>query len=143
MVDVELVLNLLELDERIEEAEHPLPLKRAGGCIEFKNVSFTYDTKLDKEDQITIIDNISFTVPAGQSVGIVGQTGSGKSTIMRLLYRLYDITGGQILIDGQDISKLKLQDVRSNIAIVPQDCVLFNDTLLYNIAYGSIAQPEI
>jgi ABC-type multidrug transport system fused ATPase/permease subunit len=67
-------------------------------------VSFTYDQKLEKKDQITVIDNISFTIPAGKSVGIVGQTGSGKSTIMRLLYRFYDITSGQILLDGQDIS---------------------------------------
>ena len=72
--------------------------------VEFKNVSFTYDIKLPLGEQRTIIDNISFTVPAGSSVGIVGQTGSGKSTIMRLLYRFYDITSGQILIDGQDIS---------------------------------------
>lgn len=143
MVDVELILNLLELDELIPEEPNPVPLKLAGGCVEFKNVTFTYDTKLDKEDQTTIIDNISFKVPAGQSVGIVGQTGSGKSTMMRLLYRLYDVTDGQILIDGQDISKMKLADLRSNIAIVPQDCVLFNDTLLYNIAYGSITHPEI
>ena len=94
MVDVEQVLNLLEVNERIPEPENPKPSNVTKGEIEFKNVSFTYDQKLAKEDQITIIDNISFTIPAGKSVGIVGQTGSGKSTIMRLLYRFYDISSG-------------------------------------------------
>jgi len=74
---------------------------------------------------------------------LVGQTGSGKSTIMRLLYRFYDITDGQILIDGQDITQLKTEDLRRNIAIVPQDCVLFNDTIAYNIAYGGIRDKEM
>jgi ABC-type multidrug transport system fused ATPase/permease subunit len=90
-----------------------------------------------------VLDDISFTIEAGQSVGIVGQTGSGKSTIMRLLYRFYDITSGRITIDGQDITKASLADLRSNIAIVPQDCVLFNDTILYNIAYGGIREQDI
>ena len=143
MVDVEQVMNLLEVDERIREIENPIPSNVKEGVIEFKNVSFTYDSKLPEEEQRTVIDNISFTVPAGKSVGIVGQTGSGKSTIMRLLYRFYDIQSGQILIDGQDISKMGISDLRSNIAIVPQDCVLFNDTVMYNIAYGGIREPEI
>lgn len=94
MVDVEQVLNLLEQNERIPEAENPILSNVTKGQIEFKNVSFTYDQKLEKKDQVTVIDNISFTIPAGKSVGIVGQTGSGKSTIMRLLYRFYDITSG-------------------------------------------------
>ena len=87
--------------------------------IEFRNVSFTYDIKLPLEEQKMIIENLSFKVPAGKSVALVGQTGSGKSTIMRLLYRFYDITEGQILIDGVDISQLKITDLRSKIAIVP------------------------
>jgi len=95
------------------------------------------------EEQTTVIEDLSFTVEPGTSVGIVGQTGSGKSTIMRLLYRFYDVTGGQILIDGQDISKMSLFDLRNNIGIVPQDCVLFNDTILYNIAYGALNDPII
>jgi len=86
---------------------------------------------------------MSFTIEPGTSVGIVGQTGSGKSTIMRLLYRFYDIIGGQILIDGQDIAKMALKDLRDHIGIVPQDCVLFNDTVLYNIAYGGLNDPLI
>lgn len=100
MVDVELVLSLLELDEKIPEQENPVKANIKKAEIEFRNVSFTYDTKLAEEERTTVIDNISFTVAAGSSVGIVGQTGSGKSTIMRLLYRFYDITAGQILIDG-------------------------------------------
>ena len=90
-----------------------------------------------------IISNLSFRVPRGKSVGIVGSTGSGKSTIMRLLYRFYDIDGGKILIDGQDIKMMKINDLRSQIAIVPQDCVLFNDTIMYNIGYGAVRDPEI
>ena len=86
---------------------------------------------------------MSFKIPAGTSVGIVGQTGSGKSTLLRLLYRFYDIQNGQIIVDGIDISNMRINDVRKNIAIVPQDCVLFNDTVMYNIAYGSISDPAI
>ena len=104
MVDVEQVLNLLEVDEMIPEVENPIDVKCTKGRIEFKNVCFTYDKKLPEAEQTQIIKNISFKIPAGSSVGIVGMTGSGKSTIMRLLYRFYDIQKGQILIDGQDIS---------------------------------------
>ena len=100
MVDVEQVLNLLEVDERIKEVDNTIDANIKHGEIEFRNVSFTYDQKLPKEEQTTVIHNISFKIKAGQSVGIVGQTGSGKSTIMRLLYRFYDLSGGQILIDG-------------------------------------------
>ena len=100
MVDVELVFVLLEIDESIKEPKVPLPPSIYGGEIEFKDVSFTYDKKLPREEQRMIISNLTFKVPSGKSVGIVGSTGSGKSTIMRLLYRFYDIDGGKILIDG-------------------------------------------
>lgn len=143
MVDVEQVLNLLELNERIPEVENPVDFNPEKGEIEFKNVEFTYDDKLPKDQQKKVLKSISFKVAAGSKVGIVGQTGSGKSTIMRLIYRLYDITGGQITIDGVDISQTRIRDLRDKIAIVPQDCVLFNDTVLYNIAYGGIRQKEI
>lgn len=112
-------MNLLHIDEKIKEPENPIPVSITKGLIEFKNVKFTYDIKLPPEEQTTVIENLSFTVQPGTSVGIVGQTGSGKSTIMRLLYRFYDITGGQILIDGQDISKMSLFDLRNHIGIVP------------------------
>ncbi len=101
MVDVEMVFELLEQDDIIKDPSNPLPPKVMGGEIEFRNVSFTYDKKVERiEDKKMIIDNLSFKVPAGKSVAIVGQTGSGKSTIMRLLYRFYDLDEGQILIDG-------------------------------------------
>jgi ABC transporter ATM len=90
-----------------------------------------------------IIENLSFSVPAGQSVALVGSTGSGKSTIMRLLYRFYEINEGQILIDGEDITDMHVNDLRRNIAIVPQDCVLFNDTIRYNIAYGGVNDKDM
>jgi ATP-binding cassette subfamily B protein len=138
MVDVELVFELLEIDDAIKEVDNPIEANIHSGEIEFKNVTFTYDKKLKEEEKRIIIKNLSFKVPAGKSVAIVGSTGSGKSTIMRLLYRFYDIDEGQILIDGQDISQMRIDDLRSKIAIVPQDCVLFNDTVLYNIAYGGI-----
>ena len=94
MVDVEQILNMLEVKEMIPEAENPVKAEIKAGKIEFKNISFTYDSKLAKEDQQYVINDVSFTVEPGQSVGIVGQTGSGKSTIMRLLYRFYDIQQG-------------------------------------------------
>jgi len=100
MVDIEQVLNLLTVDDRISENLNARKPNISRGEIKFENVSFTYDSKLPENEQRTVIDNISFTVPAGKSVGIVGQTGSGKSTIMRLLYRFYDIQEGKITIDG-------------------------------------------
>lgn len=86
-----------------------------------------------------ILKNVSFTVEPGQSVAIVGPTGSGKSTIMRLLYRFYDVGNGYVELDGYDIRTMKSKDLRSAIAIVPQDCVLFNDTIQYNIGYGGVS----
>ncbi len=100
MVDVELVFELLEIDEQIKEVPNPKPMFIRGGEIQFKNVSFTYDKKAPLNEKRMIIENLSFTVPAGKSVAIVGSTGSGKSTIMRLLYRFYEIEEGKILIDG-------------------------------------------
>jgi ABC-type transport system involved in Fe-S cluster assembly fused permease/ATPase subunit len=112
MVDVEMVFELLEVDEKIKEVEHPIDIDVQKGEIEFRNVTFTYDKKLPEEEQRMIIKDLSFKVPAGKSVAIVGSTGSGKSTIMRLLYRFYDVMSGSILIDGQDISQMRLIDLR-------------------------------
>lgn len=97
-------MNLLKINEKIPEVPNPIQPNITQGKIEFRNVSFTYDIKLPVEEQTTVIENLNFTIEPGTSVGIVGQTGSGKSTIMRLLYRFYDVVEGQILIDGQDIS---------------------------------------
>jgi len=94
MVDVEMVLELLEVDDSIKESPDAVDTKVFGGEIEFRNVSFSYDKKEKLEDKRMIIENLSFKVPAGKSVAIVGQTGSGKSTIVRLLYRFYDIDSG-------------------------------------------------
>jgi ABC-type multidrug transport system fused ATPase/permease subunit len=117
--DIELVLDILEQDQAIKEEENPIKANIHSGEIEFKNVCFSYDDKLPKHEQRQILFNLSFKVPAGKSVALVGATGSGKSTIMRLLYRFYDAMEGQIFVDGQDISKMKIDDLRSNIAIVP------------------------
>jgi ABC-type multidrug transport system fused ATPase/permease subunit len=94
MVDVELVFELLEVDDSIKEPMRPVPPSIKGGEIEFRNVSFTYDKKAPAEERRIILENLSFKVPAGKSVAIVGSTGSGKSTIVRLLYRFYDIEEG-------------------------------------------------
>ena len=96
----------------------------------FENVSFGYQSNR------TILKGIDFTVPAGGKLAIVGPTGAGKSTISRLLFRFYDVTGGRILIDGQDIRDVTQDSLRAAIGVVPQDTVLFNDTIRYNIGYG-------
>jgi ATP-binding cassette subfamily B protein len=100
------------------------------GAIRFENVKFAY------EPDRPILKDLSFEVPAGRTVAIVGPSGAGKSTISRLLFRFYDVTGGRILIDGQDIRDVSQVSVRAAIGMVPQDTVLFNDTIRYNIRYG-------
>lgn len=100
MVDVEQIFNILDKDEQIYESKDPEPNRIKSGEIEFRNVSFSYDKESPLEDRAMILENVSFTIPAGKSVAIVGSTGSGKSTIMRLLYRFYEIDEGSIYIDG-------------------------------------------
>jgi ATP-binding cassette subfamily B (MDR/TAP) protein 7 len=112
-------------------------LKLNGGEIIFDRVCFGYSA--DKN----VVQNLSFRVPAGSKVGLVGTSGVGKSTLLRLLYRFYDVTEGKILIDGQDVRHVDLDSLRSQIGVIPQDTVLFNDTIYYNIAYGNTqATPE-
>jgi len=137
MVDVEQIFEILEIDDTIKEVPYPQRAVKGEGEIEFKDVSFAYDKDSDKY----IIDKISFKVEPGKSVALVGATGAGKSTIMRLLYRFYDVREGTILVDGQDISKMSIFELRSKIGIVPQDTVLFNETLKYNLAYGGVSDP--
>jgi ATP-binding cassette subfamily B protein len=109
------------------------PLQVAGGGIRFDNVRFCY------EPDRMILDRLSFEVPAGQVVAIVGPSGAGKSTVSRILLRFYDVAGGRVAIDGQDIREVAQRSLRAAIGVVPQDTVLFNDTILYNIRYG---RPE-
>ena len=137
MVDVDMVFFYLDQDDQLPEPPNPLNPVFKSGRIEFKNVSFTYD-RAHIEKPKYILKNVSFTVEPGESVAIVGPTGSGKSTIMRLLYRFYDVSGGEVKIDGYDVRNILTKDLRSAIAIVPQDCVLFNDTIQYNIGYGGV-----
>ncbi|HEX4890067.1 MAG TPA: ABC transporter ATP-binding protein/permease [Alphaproteobacteria bacterium] len=139
LADMESMFDLLNVNPEIQDAPGAKALRVTGGEIRFENVRFTYEAGR------TILHDVSFTVPAGKRVAIVGPSGAGKSTISRLLYRFFDITGGRILIDGQDISKVTQASLRAAIGIVPQDTVLFNDSIGYNIHYGRPAatEPEI
>ena len=130
LIDMEAMFALLREHEEVADRPGATPLQVTGGTIEFDNVSFGYDTRRQ------VLHGVSFTVPAGKTVAIVGPTGSGKSTISRLLFRFYDIDAGAIRIDGQDIRDVAQSTLRAAIGIVPQDTVLFNDTIYYNIAYG-------
>ncbi len=130
LVDIETMFALLEKDPEITDKPGAKPLTVTDGTIRFENVAFSYDGKRPT------LRGVDFTVPAGQMVAIVGPTGAGKSTISRLLFRFYDVTGGRILIDGQDIREVTQESLRAAIGIVPQDTVLFNDTIEYNIRYG-------
>lgn len=131
LIDMEGMFSLLSQPVEVADQENATPLiLSAGGNIVFDTVHFGYHA--DRE----ILKGISFTVPAGRTVAIVGPSGAGKSTLSRLLFRFYDVWSGRILIDGQDIRQVTQNSLRAAIGIVPQDTVLFNDTILYNIGYG-------
>jgi ATP-binding cassette subfamily B protein len=130
LLDMEQMFKLLDIDVDVRDRPGAPPLAVSGGTIEFRNVGFAYDP------QRPILHNVSFTVPAGKTVAIVGPSGAGKSTISRLLFRFYDVTSGVVLVDGQDIREVNQASLRAAIGIVPQDTVLFNDTIYYNVAYG-------
>jgi ATP-binding cassette, subfamily B, heavy metal transporter len=130
MIDMEKMFALLGQNREIADAPGAKPLVHAGGVVRFEHVRFGYDP--DR----TILHDISFEIPAGKTVAVVGPSGSGKSTLARLLFRFYDVNAGRISIDGQDIREVTQQSLRQSIGIVPQDTVLFNDTVEYNIAYG-------
>ena len=133
LTDMEAMFYLLGVEPEVEDAPLAPPLADGPGEIVFRDVSFGYDPRR------RILHDVSFSVPAGRRTAIVGSTGAGKSTLSRLLYRFYDVTEGVISIDGQDIRSVTQASVRASIGIVPQDTVLFNDTVYYNIAYG---RPE-
>jgi ATP-binding cassette, subfamily B, heavy metal transporter len=130
LLDVQGMFDVLQKDTDIKDKPGAPDFLPQNGSISFDDVTFAYDVERP------ILKGISFDVPAGHTVAIVGPSGAGKSTISRLLYRFYDITGGRITIDGQDISEVTQKSLRKAIGMVPQDTVLFNDTIRYNIRYG-------
>ncbi|HEX7007905.1 MAG TPA: ABC transporter ATP-binding protein/permease [Alphaproteobacteria bacterium] len=130
LIDMAQMFQLLTVDAEVKDKPGAPPLVVTDGVVRFEHVAFGYDPRR------RILHDLSFTVPAGRTVAVVGPTGSGKSTISRLLFRFYDVDAGRITIDGQDIRDVTQQSVRAAIGIVPQDTVLFNDTVYYNIAYG-------
>ncbi len=130
VIDIEKMFAILLRDPEIKDKPGAPALDVRAGSIRFDNVNFAYDPERQ------ILKGISFEVPAGHTIAVVGPSGAGKSTISRLLFRFYDVTGGRILIDGQDIRDVTQNSLRMAIGMVPQDTVLFNDTIRYNIRYG-------
>ena len=133
LIDIETMFALLHEPAEITDRPGAKPLRVTKGEIRFENVSFAYDPERQ------ILKDVSFEVPAGKMVAIVGPSGAGKSTISRILFRFYELTSGRVLIDGQDIRDVTQASLRAAIGMVPQDTVLFNDTIFYNIRYG---RPE-
>ncbi|MGS0824490.1 ABCB family ABC transporter ATP-binding protein/permease [Shewanella sp. 0m-8] len=127
--NIERMFALLDRAPMINDAANAKAQALTQGRVSFENVSFQYDSR-------TILDDVSFTIEAGQKVAIVGDSGAGKSTLVKLLFRFYDVVGGRVCIDGQDLRSVTQDSLRQAIAIVPQDTVLFNDTLIENVRYG-------
>ncbi len=137
IIDIERMMDVLEMNPEVADKPGAKPLTVTGGGVRFENVTFHYDPERP------ILAPLSFDVPAGKMVAIVGPSGAGKSTVSRILLRFYDVASGRVLIDGQDIRDVTQKSLRAAIAVVPQDTVLFNDTIFYNIAYGRAdATPE-
>src|SRR6267142_2697708 len=130
VIDIEKMFNVLSRNPEIKDVAGAKPLIVTSGHVRFDDVRFSYDSERP------ILKGLSFEVPAGKTVAIVGPSGAGKSTISRLLFRLYDVSSGKILIDGQDIRNVTQASLRASIGMVPQDTVLFNATIRYNIRYG-------
>jgi ATP-binding cassette subfamily B protein len=130
LTDIEQMFDLLDVRQEVTDKPGARPLAIEAGRVEFRDVHFAYDANRP------ILKGISFTVPAGKTVAIVGPSGAGKSTISRLLFRFYDVQSGAVLVDGQDVRDVTQESLRAAIGMVPQDTVLFNDTIAYNIRYG-------
>jgi ATP-binding cassette subfamily B protein len=130
LTDLDKMFTLLEKNREVDDAPGAQPLRVERGTVRFEHVGFAY------EPSRPILHDLSFEIPAGRTVAVVGPSGAGKSTLARLLFRFYDVTSGAITIDGQDIRQVTQASLRQAIGIVPQDTVLFNDTVEYNIAYG-------
>ena len=136
LIDIETMFALLNEPAEVVDRPGAKPLRVTNGEIKFENVSFAYDPERP------ILKHVSFEVPAGKMVAIVGPSGAGKSTISRILFRFYDISSGRVLIDGQNIKNVTQSSLRAALGMVPQDTVLFNDTIEYNIRYGRPDAPE-
>ena len=130
LADMEKMFRLLDVNKEVADAPGAQPLKLEHAAVRFENVRFSYDPARE------ILHDVSFDIPSGHTVAVVGASGAGKSTLSRLLFRFYDVNAGSISIDGQDIRAVTQTSLRAAIGIVPQDTVLFNDTIYYNIAYG-------
>ncbi|MBB6260242.1 ATP-binding cassette subfamily B protein [Paenochrobactrum gallinarii] len=136
LTDIEQMFDLLDVDQEVQDKPQAKALEVRDGAIRFDDVHFAYDPSRP------ILKGISFEVPAGKTVAIVGPSGAGKSTLSRLLFRFYDIQSGAITIDGQDVRDVQQESLRHSIGMVPQDTVLFNDTIAYNIRYGRMSASE-
>ena len=132
LVDMDKMFELIEVHTEVADGPGAKPLRVGAGEVVFENVHFGYAN--DRQ----ILHGVSFKVPAGNTVAIVGPSGAGKSTISRILFRFYDVKGGRVLIDGQDVRDVTQASLRANVGIVPQDTVLFNDSIRYNIRYGRV-----
>jgi ABC-type transport system involved in Fe-S cluster assembly fused permease/ATPase subunit len=130
LIDMEAMFGLIDTNEEVKDIPEARSLVPAGGAVRFEDVRFAYDPERE------ILKGVDLAVPAGGTLAVVGSSGAGKSTLARLLFRFYDVTNGRITIDGQDIAQVSQASLRRAIGIVPQDTVLFNDTIGYNIAYG-------
>jgi len=139
LADMDLIFKLMEQEPEVQDSDDAASLQLSGGMVRFEGVGFAYQT--DRQ----ILKEVDFTIPAGNKVAIVGHSGSGKSTIARLLFRFYDTTSGRVTVDGQDLRGITQASLRSVIGVVPQDTVLFNETIYYNLAYGrpSATQQEV
>lgn len=137
LTDMEKMFALLDLEPEVQDTADATPIKPGDGEIVFDGVDFHYEPDRD------ILKQVSFTIPAGKTAAIVGPTGAGKSTLSRILFRFYDIAGGSVSIDGQDIRSVTQESLRRILGIVPQDTVLFNDTIGYNIAYAKPGATQV
>ena len=136
MIDLRSLFSVLKMEPEIKDKKNATDMSFDKTDIEFKNVSFSYDNKRN------VLNKINFKIPSGSSLAIVGPTGAGKSTISRLLFRFYDVSSGSILVNGKDVRDITQVSLRKNIGVVPQDTVLFNDTIYYNLSYGKINADE-
>lgn len=138
LIDLEKMYQILNSQPEVTDHPSAFPLQCQGGEVHFRQVDFSYQ-RGDRK----ILHGVEFTIPAGHTVAVVGHSGAGKSTLAKLLFRFYDVESGQILIDGQDIRSVTQASLRQAIAIVPQDTVLFNDTIAHNIAYAKVGASQL